>query len=285
LYHAEVTDDLKKRRESVKQYFTQAGLRVLPEGWYPRAVDSFREAAARDIGESKLFVQLLSELAGPRAPDLPTGYNGLQYALAQQAKKPIFQWRPELNVDEVEEEDHRQLLEGATVYAEGIEEFKARVVREAAGESQKPSDAARPPVDVFVFVNAEPADRTLAQAVSDSLNKFGIDHDLPLWDGVSDQDFRKDLESKLLICDSMLLIYGAGNNPVWVRAQIDETRRARAKREKPFQVIGIYEGPPEPKPPLNVNLRNARLINCRTRHDEGVFNNDYIAALNGGGPA
>jgi TIR domain len=283
VFLAEVTDDLKKRRDSVKQYLSQAGLRVLPEGWYPRGTDAFRDASTRDIAEAKLFVQLLSELAGTRTPDLPTGYNGLQYELAQKAGKPIFQWRPVLDVAEIDEEDHRRLLEGATVYVEGIEEFKARVVREATAKPKEPPEPdQRGQDDVFVFVNAESADRALAQAVSDSLNRLGIENDLPLWDGVSDQDFRKDLESKLQVCDAFLLIYGAGNNPVWVRAQLDESRRARATRKKPFQVIGIYEGPPEAKPPLNVNLRNARVINCRTRHDEGVLK-DYIAALRGGG--
>jgi hypothetical protein len=281
VYLAEVTDDLNRRRESVRQYLCQAGLRVLPEGWLPRDPAAFREAVARDIGNSKLFVQLLSELTGPRGPDLPTGYTGLQYELARAAGKPLFQWRPALDLTEVDDPDHWKLLEGATVYVEAIEEFKARVVREA---TKKPP--VKPPIapGVFVFVNSEREDQCLAETVSATLNRFAIDNALPFWDAESVEDFRDDLVSKLEVCDTFMVIYGKGNNLKWVRRQLDESLRIKARREKPFQVIGIYEGPPETKPVLNYNLRNVRVINCRTGHDEGALKTYLDNLLTGNRP-
>ena len=135
VYLAEVTDDLIKQHREVKRFLSQESerLRVLPETVYPA---EFREEARRDIAAAKVFVQLLGEAPGRRSSDLPRGINGLMDELAVECKIPVLRWRTEVNMQDVEDKDHLSLLESAL--AEPIEEFKARVVREATAPPPPP---------------------------------------------------------------------------------------------------------------------------------------------------
>src|SRR5262249_42504441 len=66
VYLAEVTDDLEDARDEVKRHLVQAGLRVLPETEYPRDHGAYLTATEADLRQVKLFVQLLSGLAGKK---------------------------------------------------------------------------------------------------------------------------------------------------------------------------------------------------------------------------
>ncbi|HZC00251.1 MAG TPA: TIR domain-containing protein [Gammaproteobacteria bacterium] len=83
VFLAEATDDLETLRDEIKRYLQQAGLRVLPERWYPRDdPESFRQAMSADLQGCKLFIQLLSGLSGRKPVGLSQGYPGLQYEQA-----------------------------------------------------------------------------------------------------------------------------------------------------------------------------------------------------------
>ena len=279
VYLAEVTDDLEKARDGVRRHLEQQGLLVLPEGVYPRDPIAFESAAKKDLGRSKVFAQLLSETPGKRSPDLPRGYLGLQQDLAEAAGKPIFQWRSGFDPAGVEDAEHRARLLRTTVLAEGIEVFKARVVRAAKAEDRPPE----PPPDVFVFVNAEHSDRPLAKELSEALARLGIEHDLPTpADGALELS-RKELETYLEFCDTYFVVYGQTRSD-WVAKQLLESRRIAAKRETPFQVVGVYDGPPSGKPEVSLNLRNLKVINCREGFDEAKLR-DYFDAMRPGGRA
>src|SRR5205823_5240799 len=78
---------------------------------------------------------------------------------------PILQWRSrQLAVDKITDLEHRALVERVTIFAEGLEEFKGRIVQSVT----PPPPAARLEPKgkqnnlCFVFVNAEEADFPLA---------------------------------------------------------------------------------------------------------------------------
>src|SRR5271166_3668759 len=80
-------------RNNVRRFLEQAGLRVVPRGWYSLDAATFRRSAAADIATADLFVQLLSGVTGKRPPDLTEGYAKCQLQLALDASKPVLQWR------------------------------------------------------------------------------------------------------------------------------------------------------------------------------------------------
>ncbi len=262
VYLALTTDDLNRRREAIRQYLLQLGLRVVPEGWYPFAPAELRASAGRDIGRASLFVQLLSDEPGSRPPDLPQGLIGLQLELAEEVGKPILQWRPDFDLDTVNDPVHRALLARPNVRVEGIEEFKAEVVRRAKA-SPSPARPKRP--GYFVFVNALEADKPLADEVARTLEQWKIAHALPAW---GEPDYVEDLKDQLAACDAFLIIYGTSTLR-WVRTQYQESRRVSPERQSDFSVIGVYVGPPEPKAPLNFFDEIIRVIDCRAGHDVG----------------
>ena len=121
-----------------------------------------------------------------------------------------------MELDQVESELQRELLEAQTVYAEPIESFKQRVVREATPTPPPP------PVPTFtgtpvVFINAERRDRALAETIRDQVDRRFMTM-LPIDQG-SASEVREDLEEKLLDCDALLLVYGEGGLS-WVDKQL-----------------------------------------------------------------
>jgi len=267
VFLAEVTDDLEPLRDEVKGYLDQAGLRVLPETWYPRNPTAFREAVDRDIAQSVLFAQLLSDAAGKKSPDLPSGYTGLQYKLATESGKPVLQWRrPDLDMDKIREKDahHCDFLERNTVVAVGIEEFKQRIVDRAF---YRPPPPVPKRTNALIFVDTETEDRSLAEAVCDVLDRYGVGHALPVC-ADKPAESRSDLEGNLLECDALIIIY-ARATVTWVRGQLLQCRKASFKRERPLGALAIYEGPPAPKDPLGMKLSNMQTLDCSMGLNEG----------------
>lgn len=256
VYLAEVTDDLETRGDETRRYLEQADLRVLPDTWYPRDPDAFRQRVRADLEKSTLFLQLLSALPGKRPPTLPQGYLRLQHEIALEVGIPIIQWRGRgLDPATVEDPEHRAFLELPTVMAVGAEELKRTVVekvrkivdQQAAAEASSASDAAAPE-DALVFLAADAEDIELAGAIGEALESRGIDYVLPLRDG-SAAEVRADLEQNLEICDGVIIVYGT-IHAKWVRDQMLLLRKLAWKRDQPLRAIAVFEGPPFPKDPV-----------------------------------
>jgi hypothetical protein len=259
VFLAEATDDLDPVRDEVRRYLRQAHVTVLPKSWYPREPSTFKKAMEDDLEKSDLFVQLLSETPGKKAPDLPKGYSHLQFECAKVKGKPIMQWRnPELVLNDIEDEDHRTLLQGNTVYAGGIEEFKREVKKRVF---YKPKKTKPRSIQTFVFVNMETRDRSLAKEIGKVLDHYGAEYSFPLREGKA-AEIREDLEHNLLECDGLIIIYGQ-TTARWVREQLLQCRKIIYKRKSPLKAIAVYEGPPEPKVPLDLQLKNMQILNCR----------------------
>jgi hypothetical protein len=253
VFLAEVTDDLEPRRDEVRNYLNQAGLRVLPASSYNLEPTLFQEAVATDLAQSALFVQLLSQVPGKRPPSLPQGYVGVQTEIARRLGKPILQWRdPSVDVARIENDVHRALLSLETVEAVGIEDFKRTVTERAF---QKPSRP--PPTDSLVFVDHDASDSSLADPLCDALGRHGAGYVKPVLHGDPAEN-RKDLEQNLLECDALVLVYG--KSLTWVRRQLVKARKILNQRDRPLKILAVYEGPPELKEPLGMALPASLLV-------------------------
>jgi hypothetical protein len=267
VFLAETTDDIDPVRSQVKRHLEQSGLRVVPESYYPRDPDAFAQAVQEDLAEAKIFVQLLSEVAGRQLPDSDDTYVAYQHQAAVDKKLPILQWRdPELRAEDVEAEvdnlDHQRLLLGSTVEAVDIEDFKHDVVTRA---TRKEPEYVKPPGDAFVFVNTATADCPLAADLCQYLDQRGFGYSIPIHQG-KPEEIREDLRTNVLTCDGMIVIYGNSASN-WVRGQLLEARKAAIRRPRKLY-SAVYEGPPTPKSPVGVKLPRMQVISCHEGLDE-----------------
>ena len=187
VYLAEVTDDLEVRRDDVRRYLNQAGLRVLPQTLYARDVNGYRMAAEADLRRAILFVQLLSGIRGRKLEGSTTSFVAFQHELAKNLGLPVLQWRPrDLDPVHVKNSEHRWLMESPTVIVCDISEFKAIII-ERVRELSRPmpirSSEARAKTGKLVFVNAARVDLDLAREVGEALIKLGAWVALPVAHG------------------------------------------------------------------------------------------------------
>jgi nucleotide-binding universal stress UspA family protein len=259
VFVARTTDDLDEREDELKGYLSQAKINVLPQTWYPQTDRSAFEAAMRrDLERCKVFAQLLSTSRGKELGFLPISRPPrLQYDIAMAVATPVRQWRDRaLDLDAVKDPDHRALLESAQ--ASGFEEFKRAVLDEAV---RVPETVRTASANVMVFVNAESADRQLAEAVGKALMEHDVECYWPLASG-SPEAVRRDLEENLGSCDGVLLIYGASGAD-WIRNQLRQGRKIISQRTRPLAALAVYEGPPTAKEDLSVAIPNLIRLDCR----------------------
>ncbi|MDQ3584098.1 MAG: toll/interleukin-1 receptor domain-containing protein [Pseudomonadota bacterium] len=250
VFLARSTDDLETREEELVGYLTQAGLRILPESWYPDANEhEFRAVMEADLNRCSVFVQLLSSAHGRKA-SFAGGqrYPAIQHHIARSSGKPVLQWRdPNDDPAAITDGGHRAVVEGAR--ACGFEEFKRAVVE--AARRKLPVPKTRMP-QVSVFVNADREDLDVARQLSALLAKQGVECYWPLLEG-SAEKVRQDLEESLKECDGLVLIYGA-SEPAWVRDQLRQGRKILSQRERALAALAIYLSPPDEKQELAVAL-------------------------------
>jgi hypothetical protein len=121
-----------------------------------------------------------------------------------------------------------------------------------------------------VFVDWESEDSRLADQVCEALKQYGAGYVLPERRGTAAQ-IRQELERNLVECDAMIVVYGASDRG-WVDEQLRQCRKAISKRERPLQAVAVFEGPPEQKERLNVNLPKMFTIDCRRGLDQVALN-------------
>lgn len=284
IYLAEVTDDLDGLRDELDAYAKQAGLRVLPEAWYPRDdMTEYRRRMTADLAQSKAYVQLLGGLPGKRPPGWPMRLPAVQCDAARQAGLPILQWRArEVDLDSVKQTcpEHYELLMGADVRMCGTEEFKRAVIDEALRPARKATEKKSHASDIHVFVNSATPDLELARAVCKLLGDEGIGSSLPLSDeSAKVADVREDLETQLSTCDGLILVYGSA--PVaWVRRQYAQGRKIISQRESPLIAMGLVDGPPPEKAGVDFQVPNMHSLDWRNGIRPDILR-EFIAALRG----
>lgn len=273
VFLSDATADLTPLRDSVKRYLIQDGFRVLPEHWYPRDAQGFRDATLTDLEQAILFVQLLGPGALKKSADLPRGYDGLQHDCAKELDKPILRWRsPDLDVSSITDEELRIALTRENVIAVGIEEFKRKVVERANRESTPPASTSE---EAYVVVNANDVDLPLANQVGDALSRRGLACDVESQDEIP----LETLAASHACFGGLLIVYGECP-AIWVRQQLWRYRKAMARSELAPPVCAVYEGPPKSKDPLRFQLPTMKVIDCRSRIDESALDS-FITAVRG----
>jgi TIR domain len=281
VFLADVTDDLVFQHDEVKRYLDQMGFRVLPEKdllvHYLSDPDTLSSLMAQDLPSCRLFIQLLSNLPGRRPHGKP-GFARVQFEAAQRAGTPILQWHaPQLAVKEVSDQEQRELLEGTTVFVDSLEAFKAEAVRRASPKPAPPKPSVV--AENVVFIDAHAVDDALGKEIHRVVKTRGLGCVVPLRKG-SPKQIRQDLEQWLLDCDGVLIVYGSVPQ-AWARERMRQCRKMKGKREQPLKVMAVYEGPPEDKEPLGIDLGDVVTLNGREGFDENALK-PFFEALHAG---
>jgi hypothetical protein len=270
VYLAEVTEDLEIRRDAVRRHLDQAGFRVLPEAESSRDdPEAYRVAIDADLVRSVVFVQLLSETPGRRLKGSDASYVALQHERAVAVEKRVLQWRRR-ELDTASEEipdDHRQRLDGATVVATDLSEFKSLVV-ETVKKLTAPPPPAREQVDSgdtdkLIFINAEETEVESARKIIKFFEESKVGALLPVR-GIKPKAIRTALKTRMLACDGMILVHA--NNPDWPVLQWTLFRKVKAERDAPIRAVGLCDLPPPDKPVVVTDvlqIPSAHIIDCR----------------------
>jgi hypothetical protein len=285
VFLAEVSDDLYKARKKLLGALEQAGAEVFPKSPYPLTTVEYEQALGRDLGGCSLFVQLLSDLPGRELHGSTKTIVTAQLELAKSLNKTILQWRDrELDLNEVEEDSQRQILEGASVMAISLEELQHEVLQKAFPKPARESHAPVPTTgDALVFVQSDAIDQALVKEICEVLEREQIGWVIPS-ETESPERVRHEFEDLLLGCDALMLIYGQSPGR-WVRQQLMNCRRLQHKRETPLRALAVFEGPPPAnKGELGISLPSLRKLICHQGLDASRLI-EFIEAVRTASPA
>jgi len=204
-----------------------------------------------DLARADAFVQLLGRTHAKRPPDLPQGYDRLQWEMAVARKLPVLQWlRSDIEPATIFDPQHAELLEGEHVMRIGLEAFKADVVRRT--EKKTPPAPVSGSPEQFIFINADGSDIRLAEDIRKEFKSANFSAAVPMLQG-SSEDVRLDLEENIVECDALLMVYGEAA-PVWVRGQLRLYSKLKHRRKQPVKALALYLGPPGAKPDIGMDL-------------------------------
>jgi len=242
----DVTDDLIQRRAELKEYLEQSQIAVLPGKRYSRDdMMLHREQLLADLARSRACIQIVGPLSGDLS-DHPRGMAWLRFETVQVSGTavPFVQWRdPDLDLSSVSDAHARELISPPSVRTDRFPDFR----RSMAELALKPPLAARPraPQNMLsVFVNYDPLDRDLGMEVAAWLEDRGF---MVLEPPRATEDARKEWETILSECDSLMLVYGQ-TKPNWVKTQLMFSNKVERPADYRNLLRAICVGPPVPDP-------------------------------------
>jgi hypothetical protein len=253
---AETTDDLIRKRDEARRYLEQAGVDVLPAGtYYGLAAAGYENAVLADLTRSAAFVQLLGPELGRALADVPDGFGWLQYNLAKRAQRTILQWRsPDLgDLSIVDDERQRRLMEAAE--AMPFEDFKQKIVRAVTAPPPK-QQGGRPS---FFFINCAAVDTGEADDIGSQLGS-DVDWERPAYEDKPKAKVLQDkIETNLVDCDGLLIVHGKARS-AWVKDQLQQYRKVRARRAQDPRVLAVVQAGPEREELKGIGLAGLKII-------------------------
>ena len=259
IYLAEASFDVKEQRDVLKRELLEHGYRVLPDRPLPLVADECVEMIQAQLAAARMSIHLVGRNYGVIPEGGTQSQAELQHQLAvdratRQGGFPRLIWLP----PDLEIEDERQQLflerlttdpqsqEGADLLRASLEDFKLAVHRrlepaeaQDAGESDGAEDGL-----VRIYLVCDERDLEALTPLEDHLFERGYEVIVPVFEG-DEVQVRKDHEESLVLCDAVLLYYGAGNE-LWLRRKLREIQKSAGfGRKSPLAAKAVYVAPPE----------------------------------------
>jgi hypothetical protein len=283
VFLAEATDDVMDIRSEVAAYLGQFHIRTVPTDPLPADLEAAQAAINRYYDQAVVFAQILGKSPGERPKGSLDTYASLQWQLVRSGKKSRLQWRsPKLDLANVRDADHLNLLKGDFVRVEELELFKKAIVEEVdrvtkskdpgekRGRKTDEGDEAHAPQMVFVSYDQE--DGKLGTQVCAMLGKRGFVCMEPLFYKSKQEDVLKDYEANLDECNGLVLIYGQVP-VVWVREQFRNVIKRLATRPRRLRPWWVVDGPPAIKDDVSIGIKcpGLSIVDCRSGDLEGIL--------------
>lgn len=257
VYLAETTLDLSVERDKIKRELQSRGYNVLPEQPLPLDAENFERVVREDLGRCLLSVHLIGANYGviPEASERSVTFiqNELAAERCRAAGFSRIIWMPPgLEAREPRQQQFIKYLyedssaqHGAEVLQTSLEDLKTVIhdkltaPAEARPQTSAPLDDA--PRRVYLINDAQDEERALR--LSDLLFDKGFEVIPSTLDGDETQA-RADHRESLLLCDAILIYYGAAGE-AWLRAKLFDLRKlAGYGRTKPLLAKAIYVAAP-----------------------------------------
>ena len=260
VFLAEVSDDLENYRNDVKCYLQDKGLRVLRD----KKIGKNQQYIDNNLNQCSLFVQLLSEQVNNHLPVFQ--YQRAKIA-ADTTDLKILQWYAKgLNLNDVQDKEHKALLSQSTVIASSIVDFQEHVINQLNPKPKSAIKIDKTQGDYLVFINAAPNYGPLANEIIDVLINQGIGCALPppVYPKINANERDKYIDQLYLECDAVIVVYDDTQQWSWAYQQLLRCRKMHASRDRPFKLIAVYDKPLQDKRPLLIYLKNLLTLDCPT---------------------
>jgi hypothetical protein len=257
VYLAETTHDLSVERDKIKRELQSRGYSVLPDRLLPLEAESFEKVVRENLSKSRLSVHLVGANYGviPEASERSVAF--LQNELASERCRTsnftrIIWMPPDLRVREPRQQQFIEYLcedpvsqHGAEVLQTSLEDLKTIIQDKLAAplELKLPEANYQDGAPYRIYLINDPQDEEAASLLSDYLFDQGFEVIPSVTDG-DEAQARADHRESLLLCDAILIYYGAAGEP-WLRAKLFDLRKlAGYGRTKPLLAKAIYLGTP-----------------------------------------
>jgi len=259
IYLAETTPDLREERELIRRELRQRGYRVLPERPLPSAADELEARVREDLARCELSIHPIGRSYGEVPEGAVESLVALQNELAiERGTEGGFSrliWMP--RGLKTADERQRQLIDrlyrdsrievGSDLLETSLEPLKGTIfatLAAARGRHREPGGPAGSEQELpRVFLVCDQRDAAAIEPLRSHLASRGFEVFLPRFEG-DEGEVRLDLESKLCLCDAVLIWWGAGSER-WLDGKLLEVRKSPGfGRTKPLPPTAIYRAEP-----------------------------------------
>jgi hypothetical protein len=255
VYLAETSYDLQDRRDSIRRELESHGYLVLPEHPLPLVGPSCVSYIRAELERCQLSIHMVGSNYGVVPEGSKDSIVVMQHdeAIARAASGhfcSLIWMAPELEPSDPRQQafvtrlqSDSRLQAAADVLRTPLEDFKTLVhIRLQSGVEReiRPSQDGGPK---HVYVICDSRDRDSVGAVEQALYSQGLDVISSVFDG-DEASVRSDHEESLLVCDAVLIYYGAGGE-LWFRRKVRDLQKiAGYGRTSPLLAKGVFLAPP-----------------------------------------
>jgi len=229
---------LQKVKATVRKYLEEEIIEVLPHKPYPPSEEEFKSRLCDDLKKCDVFVQLLSDCPDE---DLPNRAS-IAYRCAKELGKVVLQWHEaDINISQIENIEHRELLARKEISSEEINSFKYKIVEKLNKQETIGTDRPR----IKLFIHRDPIDKDMMNAIIKSLEDKLIEKPMILWPSASDDnvdgpvELSRYLKANISDCDALIVLYGQCEAS-WVQYQYNQCFDIIANSGKRLKVWALY---------------------------------------------
>lgn len=287
LYLAEVTSDLEDRRDRLRRVFRDQHA-VVPDRPLPLKMPDVSAQITGYLDRAKLSVHLVGEPYGVVPEGAEESIASLQTKLAERAGFLRVIWVPPgLQPTDVRQQQFLSRLRNEIAGQDGVEYVEStldeveRVVRDKLTQPlpQKPAGRGddKPP---RVYMICDPADFAAMEPLSDFLYNRGLETIVPPTQG-DQQALDEDHIQSLLVCDAVLIYWGAGND-FWLRKKLRDLQKiAGYGRTEKFRARAVYVAPPGNTAKDRFRTHEAAVLRPSGQVEDDLAS--FVRAVEGGG--